>query len=345
MMVKMRRLMAATLTLGLLTGGVLGFGLPQNKPAVAAPGIQLSQPEFEAGQKLAAAFNDRASILLGTITNVGPQVKEKNVDEQNAASFRKVRVAIDEWLWQSPKEKLAEIQVHQITPPARQKFNSGPWTAWNGVDVAAGNKVLIALYPEKSENRVYRGKAVETSFVISDPALLQSLRQAISWHKRYVENPDELLGVAAQLNSGGDSVLLGYLLNFLWRGGTFGNRDVEALALARLLERNGLADVPSRLIRLSLTRLMSSNQRPVSDSTRRSLTQSLVVIGSGDDQRQAAEAIRVILQLIDDNQLVIAPYLTPERQRKLVDNYSALVKTKQIGQRNAKFESQMKIGV
>jgi hypothetical protein len=153
--------------------------------------------------------------------------------------------------------------------------------------------------------------------------LLQWLRQAISWHKRYIDNPDELLGVAGLLNSDSNSVLLGYLLNFFWRGGTFGNRDIEALALARLLERNGLADAPSRLVRLSLTRLMSSHQRPVSDSTRRSLSESLVVIGSGDNQRRAAEAIRVILPLIDDNQLVIAPYLTPERQRKLAQNYLA----------------------
>lgn len=346
-MVMMRRLMAATLTVSLFASSVLGFGLLQDKPAVTTPdsSTELSQPEFEAGQKLADAFNDRSSIALGTIVNVGPQVKEKNADEQNAASFRKVRVAVDEWLWQSPKEKPAEIELQQVTPPVRQKFNSGPWTAWNGVDVVAGNKVLIGLYPDKSANRVYRGKSIETSFVISNPALLQSLRQAISWHKRYVENPDELLGVAGSLNSGSDSVLLGYLLNFLWRGGTFGNRDVEALALARLLEGNGLADVPSRLVRLSLTRLMSSQQRPVSDSTRRSLTESLVVIGSGDNQRRAAEAIRVILQLIDDSQLVIAPFLTPERQRKLAQNYLSLVKTKQIGQRNAKFESQMKIGI
>ena len=120
-MVMMRRLMAATLAWGLFVGSVPGFGLPQDKPDVttSALGTELSLPEFEAGQKLADAFNDRSSIVLGTIANVGPQVKEKNTDEQDAASFQKVRVAIDELL--------------QVTVPARQKFNAGPRTAWNGV--------------------------------------------------------------------------------------------------------------------------------------------------------------------------------------------------------------------
>ncbi len=204
--------------------------------------------------------------------------------------------------------------------------------------------MLIGFYNEKSANRAYRGKSIDASFVVSDLSLFPAVRQALSWHKRYLQNPDEFLSVAGLVNSSNESVFLGYLVTFLWRGGTFGNRDVEALALGRLLETSSLNDLPSRLVRLSLTRLMSSDMRPVSDATRRELTENLVVIGSGDNQNRAAEAIRVLLQLIDNNQLVIAPYLTPERQRKLVENYSALVKTKQIRQRNAKFESQMKIG-
>ncbi len=160
-----RRFIASTLMIGVMA--VLAFGhrrFQQEKTAApaqteAGAGKLRQQLEFGVGQKLAAALSDNSSIALATIVNVGPPVKEKDAADQHTASFRKVRLRIDEWLLRGEKEKdqVAEVELEQITPPPAQKFNQGPWTIWNNVDVACRKQIADrVLQREVCESRVSR---------------------------------------------------------------------------------------------------------------------------------------------------------------------------------------------
>src|SRR4051812_18587072 len=53
---------------------------------------------------------------------------------------------------------------------------------------------------------------------------------------------------------------------------------------------------------------------------------ALVILGGSDNLKSAKVAILVLLQLSAGKQMDIKPYLTSERQRKLIENYRMLLK-------------------
>ncbi|HEY6231937.1 MAG TPA: hypothetical protein VIW64_11780 [Pyrinomonadaceae bacterium] len=342
-MVSQSRVLTSALLLLALIAPLLGQTDKKSQPSETNQATSNRQRlEFELGQKLGTALADNSSIVFGTVRGVLAPVRDaEGADAANTASSTKVQLAVDEWLWAAPEKKTTELQLLRLTPPERQKYDNGPWSAWKDAQVAAGNKLIVVLYPKQAGNRAYRGKPYDVALVVSDVSMFPAIREALYRHDRYLRNPGELAAAGAGLVS--QPLLLGYTVSYLWRGGSYGNRDNEALALERLLENRELPEPAVSLIKLTLPRFMSSELRSLSDATRRSLLESLVVAGANEDAKVATRAISVLLRLSDRNQLDIAPYLNPERQRKLAENYRASVEKKMIQQRNANFESQLKI--
>jgi len=342
-MVNQSRILISAVLLLALIAPLLGQSEKKSQPTVATQASSNRQRlEYELGQKLGTALADNCSIVVATVRSVSAPVKDaEGAETANAASSTNVQLVVDEWLWAAPERKTTELQVVRVTPPERQKYDNGPWLAWKDAEVTAGNKLIVALYPKQAGNRAYRGKPYDVALAVSDVSTFAAIREALYRHDRYLHNPSEL--AAAGGGPVSQPLLLGYTVSYLWRGGTYGNRDSEALALERFLENRDLPEPAATLIKLTLPRLMSSESRALSDATRRSLLESLVVAGANEDAKVASRAISVLLRLSDRNQLDIAPYLNPERQRKLAENYRASVENKMIHQRNANFESQLKI--
>lgn len=290
----------------------------------------VSRRQFDIGSKLGRSLVEGCSIFFGTVRKVGQPVKE----DKYAVSHAEVLVAVDEWLWDKRIDLGPVIQLDQTSVPEKRRYSSEGRSAWDGVEVRVGSQLLVALRKNPTELEKY-------GLIVSDVTLFPAIHNALTWHGYYLQNPNALLSAAEVVNGSSDSIFPVYLISYLWRGGSFGNRDNEALTLGRLLARSDLGESSSALIKLTLPRFMLSDSNPLSEATRRSLIEILVVVGGGENLKPAADAISVLVRLSDNQQLEMTPYLTPERTRKLSENYRALIQTGKIDKRQTAFESQL----
>src|SRR5258705_9309124 len=287
-----------------------------------ASGEETSLREFDVGSRLGASLVEGCVVFIGTIRALGELEKGDNRTTEEIL-HRTVRVKIEEWIWNSKPNRASVAQLDQPLVPEPRRYGSEGRSPWDGVNVYVGNKLLVALRENEIGTREY-------GMITSDENLFPAIRNALIWHDRYLQNPAELSNVSDALNFRNESVFVSYFTSYLWRGGSFGNRDAEALALGGLLGRSRLPDRASALIRLTLTRLMLSEPDALMDATHRSLTETLVSVGAGSDLKRAGDAIVVLLRLGDKKKLEMAGYLTSERQRRLTDNYQTLVQKRAI---------------
>jgi len=340
-----KKLVASLITM------LVAFGIPSNCLAVSIatppeeqPDIRPSEAsdyEYRTGRRLADAVIRDASIVVGTVYQVvGPNGSRSPDLNERALSYEKVTLGIDEWLTSQPKAALPEIELKRVPLVMGIQYGS-QWKGapWERVNLKVGARLLIAFIPgdSQAENLSEIGNY---TLVISDPSLFPAIREALTLHRRYLQSPKEVLNASDNLTSARHSVFVGYFVAYLWRGGSFGDPDAEALALGRLLANPGFPEMSSFYAAQALGRLMFSQSRPLSEATRRLLTEELVVAGVSIRPTIAKSALGLLLRLADKKQLNMRPFLTAERRRKLTQTYQTTLASE--NQRHPDFESQLR---
>jgi hypothetical protein len=79
----------------------------------------------------------------------------------------------------------------------------------------------------------------------------------------------------------------------------------------------------------------------LTEATRKAVTEALVISAGNDDARVANPAITVLSKLGDMKLLSLTPFLTPGRQRKIIENYRTFRVQNKVRQAHPEFESQL----
>jgi hypothetical protein len=276
---------------------------------------------------------ENCSIFSATVLKIGPLTKDATADDSNAVQHTNVDVRIEEWLWNQRSDLGSVIQLDQTIVPEKRRLSSEGATVWDNVDMQVGGRLIVALRRNLDGPRKY-------VFVVSDVSLFPTIGVVLMWHHQFLTNPS-LLVSAPEL--GGDSIarfFAGYLASYLWRGGSFGNRDEEAIALGKLLPRTPPVAGSAGLIRATLRRFMISDSKPLSRAAYQSVTESLVIAASSEDLTLAEQAISLLIQLAEKRKLEMRPYLTADRTRRLSMNFRALLRAGKVD-KDAAFYSQL----
>lgn len=306
--------------------------MPQPRPSGAAKISNDDAVKFKVGNALGWALAVDCSVFSGTVSNVEPQKKDANVESSIAVKHAKVDVRIDEWLWNRRPEVGTAIPLDQTIVPENRRLSSEGRTVWDDVDVQVGGRLIVALRRNTDGPRKY-------VFVVSDVNLFPTIEVVLTWHRQFLTNPSLLVSAPKLGNE--STFFLGYFASYLWRGGSFGNRDEEATALGNLLTRTPSVAGSSGIIRITLRRFMMSDSKPLSRAAHHSVSESLVIAASSEDLTVAEPAISLLIQLAEKRKVEMRPYLTSDRTRRLNMNFRALVAAGRVDKSHAAFNAQL----
>lgn len=291
--------------------------------------------QFKAGSKLGSALAENGAIFSCTVRNVGPLTNDgARTQTSDATRTRRVTVNVDEWLWNKPSHAASVLELEQTLTSAQRRLSSEGRSAWDDAEVQVGGKLIVALRRDEDGPAKY-------CFVVSDVNLFPAISITLTWHRQYLANSSLLVSAPELAKDRTNVFFLGYFVSYLWRGGSFGDRDNEATALGRLFVQSGSNANSSGFIRITLQRFVLSDSKPLSQSTQRAVTENLIAAASSDDLKLAQDAITILIRLAEQRKLEMALYLTPERSRKLSVNYRALVRAGAIEGDHKAFDSQL----
>lgn len=291
-------------------------------------------PESAASRANKLIGVNKVTVGSGTVLKVGPLTKDANVEDSNAVLHASIDVRIDEWLWNQRPDLGNAIQLDQSIVTGKRRLSSEGRSVWDDVDVQAGGRLIVALRTDQNAPRKY-------VFVVSDVNLFPAIGVTLMWHRQYLSNSSSLVSAPELTNDSTNPFFLGYFATYLWRGGSFGNRDEEAMALGKLLTRSAPVAGSSGLIRVALQRYVMNDSKSLSKSAHQSVTESLVIAGSSEDLKPAEQAITLLIRLAQQRKLEMRPYLTADRRRRLSMNFRALVQAGKVDKNHAAFDSQL----
>lgn len=282
---------------------------------------------YESGRRIADGLIEGCSVLFGTITEIGEP------EERTNGKYRKVKLAVHEWLWGKPEKGQSSVQVRAIIKPKQVK-GSGPWTAWENVKLAVGQRLLVSVF-----DGTWQGSVEECVIAVTDDSVIAHLREVIRLHEQCQQDPAKLSNVASLIPHWNNPEVSGYLVEYLRRKGNEANLNNEVAVLLNLLQHQeyGKRGEPY-IIKALIGRLRQSNA-----FTLKQAVSNLLEAGSGQDLLVAARAIEVLAALTKQSGFDIAEQLDETQRRGLVRNYQQLVANGRFAQRDQGFERQLAI--
>jgi hypothetical protein len=291
---------------------------------------------FGVGQRLGDCLVKGCMVFIGVIQSLGELEKDPSEgDEQRAVMTRKVNLKMTEWLY--GKRNGDTIQLVSAAQPALTKAALGPWTAWEGASIDVGGQLLVVRWAKEAPRPTWMGTPEDVAFVVSDKSLFVAMREAITQHRRFERDANEVAKAPQLLRDKQDSLFSGYLVMYLMNGEGVRNVDRAAVLLIGLL---GHESMPAPARAMIADWLVSTFYRLI-EATRKSVTEALVVLGSSDDTRAADPALTALVRLGDLKMLTLKPFLTPVRQRKMVENYRGFQRRTDLQKAYPEFEAQV----
>jgi hypothetical protein len=314
-------------TLAILSVGAMGM---------YAQDSEREMERFGLGQRLGDCLVKGCEVFTGIIQSLGKLEKEPGeADEERAVMTRKVDLKVGEWLYAKGNGDAAHLIY--AARPALTKTSLGPWSAWEGTTLDIGGQLLVVRWAKEAPRPTWLGKPDDVAFVLSDKSLFASVREAIAQHRSLEHNPDEAAKIPQLLRDKQDSVFKGYLLTYLMNGEGVRDVDKAAAMLSGLL---GHESVPGPA-RAAIADWLASTFYRLTEATRKTATEALVVSASADDARAANPALSVLVRLGDLQMLDLKPLLTQARQRKIVENYRNFRAQNKVQQEHPEFELQL----
>lgn len=301
--------------------------------------LQQQQFRYEVGRKLGDALARGCFIFTGTVHEVvSPAASE---DTNSTISYATVGVNVDEVLWGEAPNSQAKVFLQKATPPTRNKYDAGPWSTWRNVDLEVGKKLIVALWNKDVQKPVYNDKPDDIVLIVSDESLFPTIREVVAFHERNLQGR---AGVNAfePLESGGDPIISGYLIAYLSRRAVSRDVNAEAMILSSLLNNSSLPEAGFFDVARELGIILSRGDDALTDATRNSVTEALVVAGASENIKLARNAITTLTRLTSDNRIDVSSFLNDERRRKLVKNYLSTTSS-QRRNRNSMLERQLGI--
>lgn len=300
-----------------------------------------AQPEqdmerFVVGQRLGDCLVKGCTVFLGTIQALGPPEKAPGeADERRAVMTRNVDMKVDQWLY--APEGATTVQLSHATRPEVGKTSLGPWVAWEGVRLDVGGQLLVARWAKEAPRPTWMGKPDDVAFVASDQSLFVPAREVIGRHQHFRVDPNELDKIPQLLRDKRDDLFAGYFLTYLMNSEGVRNVDKAAALLSGLL---GQESVPAPA-RADIADWLASNFYRLAEATRKAVTETLVLLASGDDAGSSDPALACLEQLGELKMLDLKPFLTPGRRRKLVEKYRVYQAQSKAREEHSELEVQL----
>src|SRR5262245_19086448 len=284
--------------------------------SMCAEGVERGAERYTAGQTLGDCLVRGCTVFLGTIQTVGPPEKAPpEAADERAVMLRQVDVRVDQWLY--GPSGASTVQLSHATRPAVTKTDEGPWVVWEGVALDLGGRLLVARWAG-APRPAGLATPEEVGFATSDSTLFVPAIEAIAWHPLFSVAPKQLDAIPKLLRDKQDDLFAGYFLAYLMNAESVRDVDNAAVLLGRLL---GHESVPAPA-RTDIARWLASTFYRLGEPTRKTLTESLVILAAGDVAESADAALACLARLGELKLLDVRPYLTPDRRARLVARYS-----------------------
>ena len=285
---------------------------------MCAEALEQDMQRFGVGQILGDCLVKGCTVFIGTIQAVGPSANAPGeTDDRRAVKIRTVDIKVDEWLY--AREAVSTVQLLHATRPAMTKTAEGPWEAWEGVTLDVGGKLLVARWAKDAPRPTWLGKPHDVAFVTSDQNLFGPVREMVGRHQQFKADPSQLDKIPELLRDKPDPLFAGYFVTYLMNSEGVRNIDRAAILLSALL---GHEAVPGPA-RTDIAGWLVSSFYRLAAPARRAVTETFVLLASGNDGERADPALGALVRLGDLKMLDLKPFLTPERQRKLLEKYRA----------------------
>lgn len=255
--------------------------------------------EYQIGRQLGSCLVRGCSVVLGQVQAIDEPQKEAGVDDQKAVVYRKVHLAIDQWIWGERQGVTSPIVITHAAPPLMSKTAVGPWTPWQGVELKPGGRLLVALWGNNAARPMWAGERQETAVAVSSDDLIEKIRECIALHTRFVRSAQELSNESKRERSESDVLTAGYLLSYLIEAESIRDVNNASIILSSLQSDDKLAG----FVRIDAGRQLLGYFNRLSEPTRRVVAESLVITASGDDMKSAGSAVSVLVRLSNQGDL------------------------------------------
>ena len=260
--------------------------------------------EYYAGVKTAASLSSNCSMFSGTIREV------KNF---------KITLAVKEKVFGNrPATDVLEIN-YRFPPPGYDYYRSGLFSYAPMIEESAarvGNEMVVFLCDSVV--------SVRYGFVTTDARLFPSIRKAVEHFISYQKDAEVILKIPDLLKTENDQFFIGYLIDITAGEMSAAHTNYAVIALSQLLENDKLPDFELFDLKYQLWSLISGSVVfPITDETRDTALRNLVRVGSSN-RKHAKEAVSVLAQIADSEQVDLRPYLNAQNKLPLLENLRVL---------------------
>jgi hypothetical protein len=292
-------------------------------------------PDYDLGRSVAHLLGRGCTVLTGNVLSVEPPDREPGVDADRAMTRQRFVVQVRESLHGGPATG-SEVNLVHLTTPVQTKAGIGPWTAWRGLEVKPGIKLLICRWAETSSRPTWRGQPEDVALALSDEPRIERVRRLIADYERWQRAPGNVDRAAQDLRDHNDQAQAGCLVTYLAEGLAAREPDRGAVRLAYLLGQASLSPDARGQIADSL----ASNYFRLSAASRKVVTERLVEAGGGDNAPLIDAGFTALVRLAESKQLDLRPF-PPLVKRKLSENYPRFLARKHLAEENAELSRQL----
>jgi hypothetical protein len=272
--------------------------------------------EFKVGEKIAEALTGGSWFFMGYITDIG------NPRKGHRISYTKVSINVEEQYWGKARE-LTEVHIDHVTKPLAPR-SSGPWEAWEDVDLQIGKRLMVGLWEDTPKRPVYSGKPSDASLVVSEEALFPIIKDVLTYHSRYKSNAQDILLIPLLLDYNRNFAEAGYISRWLWRRYAPENGDNEVQVLLKLFSSENLPELGRAIVMLALRSRLYRATYQLSDTTNFQAIETIVNCSGSDNISIAKNAFRILIWFTQNNQLDIRPFLNEPLRNKIIRNYQKI---------------------
>jgi hypothetical protein len=260
---------------------------------------EIEDYQYTIGFRLATAFSDNCSFLIGSVDNF--------IDQ-------KVELIIEEQLW-GKKIDEPRVELNYVTPRTDFRTRRSARSPWDYVNVQKGNKLFVTLCNSSGLRRNW--------VVISDETLFSTVRELIKYHDKFQQNPDIILAADKLLAKQDNFIFAGYVTTYL-RGGVFSRAKNTALVFSQLLGNSKVPKTTWAFAQITLRSILTrEGEKALTNETRDLVISRVVDLGSSDN-KAAEQAIRLLVSLAEKDKIDLKSFLDKEKRDKLRQNYQKL---------------------
>ncbi len=259
--------------------------------------------EYSAGEKVGISLLKKCAMLDGIIREINGSritfsIKEKLLGEKST-------------------EKTIELNYKK---PYLKSISATP-SSWAYVEVKKGQELIVFYCGQDDKN-----KSGEYAYITSDKRLFPSIKKSVVHYISYKRKPEILLEVPDLTKTSNDMTFLGYIIEFLTRGGASENNDNAILVLSQLMAADKIPKEKTNLAQSTLLASLSGSRFfSLTSGAQDKLLKTLVDLASSN-KKLASEGIIILAQVANRETVDLKPYLNKQNRLQIIKNLKILPK-------------------